>query len=431
MAGTGLTQMDKSPVGSAFEDLSELIDSEAFVPTKAGEEQKKRVLWQIGSRIAGIDAGDETQTAAVVRSVGAQLNRRYKRGFSGNKLLEARKVYRAFPDLGLLDGIPTWGHCVALAGVRDERTRDFLRRKCHERQWDAYTLESYARQPVDDMWREGRFYDRLVICYAVAYATTCGVISMERLRRIYLADITDPIDEFDFKESLRYMDAHAKRESWPSLQTLQGQPCIVERSLGEAFARERRESGFASSHFDLFEDTYYYRDPYAESSEQARREAFLEELKARRRQRLSYDARMLASRPKQADVKHLDRAEVERGVLSPTMDSRSVVRLLSLLFQPVPSEIDPDTGLTEAEESFGYALARLCRYVSRVGLPSREELEQDALYLTCLAGISHAQETFLALVRDALEGIYRKLPLWKLGGYCQDDLEARPEGPAI
>lgn len=416
MANNTLTQTNQARLDDLFDEIRSIVDGEAFVPSKATEEQRKRAYWRIGQAIDSSGIMDETQGKQVVRSLGTRLNKRYRQGFGGPTLCSALRTYRAFPNLEyLVDGQLDWKHYVELANIEDEAFRSLMTRKAKERGWGPYELSRYASGSHDKPWEHSThaFYDEQVVAYALAYTRTCGVISAEGLRTIYLED-GGSADDFDYHETLYYLERRGKREGLPGVWKYQGETYLMDRSLADALG-ERMPC--------RSDDRYYYRDPYGSDREAEARETFLNELRTRRHQRALYDAERLAKGQLTRAPKHLDPEDVKKGVLDSILCSHSAARLMTQLCISTPSDIDPLTGLTEGEETMQHALSRLTRYVSRIGIPTAEEMSSDALFLLTLAGEPFASTMILQQVRDTLRDIYEELPLWTFGGYSQHDLE--------
>lgn len=416
MASSTLTSKNLILLDDLFEKVRAIVDEETFAPSKASEEQRKRVFWRIGQAIDSSHVMNDAQGKQVIRSLGTRLNKRYRQGFGGPTLCNALRTYRAFPNLkDLCDEQLDWKHYVELASIEDEAFRSLMIRKAKDRSWGPYQLSLYASAPHGKPWEHcgHAFCHRQVMAYALAYARTCGVISTEGLRRIYVED-GGSADDFDFSETLYYLKQNARREALPGIWDYGGETYLLDRSLADALAEQ---VPYRSS------DQYYYRDPYGSDRETEARETFLDELRIRRHQRALYDAERLAKRQDMQAPKHLDPEDIKKGVMDSILDSHGAARLMAQLCIAAPSDIDPLTGLTEGEETVQHALSRLTRYVSRMGIPTMEEVSSDALFLLTLAGEPLASTAILQQVRDTLWNIYQELPLWTFGGYSQHDLE--------
>lgn len=416
MAKSTLTRNNLIRLDDLFERVRAIVDEEAFVPSKATEEQRKRAYWRIGQAIDSSGVMDDEQGKLIVRSLGTRLNKRYRQGFGGPTLSSALRTYQAFPSLEQLgDEQLDWKHYVELASIEDEAFRSLMIRKAKERDWGPYQLSLYANAAHDRPWEHCgyAFCDEQVVLYALAYTRTCGVVAAGQLRTIYLED-GGSADDFDFNETLYYLGRKGRSEGLPGIWKYQGETYLVDRSLADALDER---VPYRSS------DRYYYRDPYGPDREVEARETFLDELRIRRHQRALYDAARLAERQHVQAPKHLNPEEVRKGILDSILCSHSATRLLTQLCVSMSSDIDPLTGLTEGEETIQHALSRLTRHVSRTGVPMTEEIASDALFLLTLAGEPLASAAILKQVGDTLQDIYEELPLWTFGGYSQQDLE--------
>lgn len=419
-----------SPSDAVFEELCACIDGAGFVPSRAQEPQKKETFWQIGKALDAGCTGDDRHDRSETKRLGARLNSVYKRGFGGNTLTEALRTYRAFPDRTKLEGPLTWKHYVVLSRVKDEALRQTLLNKAVQRGWDTQTLALYAEGDPYSPWRglygsyhrEG-FHDHLVELYAIAYAGSCGVISVERLRDIYLQDVEEPVDSFDFNETIHYLGQQRLRERrLLGLWSQDNKQYVVETTLAE----ELGERDYWGNRCGREDDFPYARNSFYDE-EEPRRQQVRALLEARRRTAAKQDIERLAARNEAHPIRLLPRKAIESAEIPSAevsiLGMPAFQRLTTQLCNPRPSEIDPQTGLCEAGEEMQYGVLRLSRQVMRRGLPSRDDIAADALYLIALSGVLEPSESLVRLVLQTLTDLYRNLPLWTLGGHSQADLE--------
>lgn len=408
-----------------FDKLSSIVKEEGYSPTKSDDATKKRCLWRLGKCLYESGLKADRDGRSLMKSMGTRLNSAFGRGFASAVLPDALQTYQAFPqEEALDDGRLSWKHYVELAQVKDPEQRKLLHDKALERGWSAASLLEYALHPPRLSSRNGlfhntrlwaRFHDDTVALYATAYAQTCGVIPVKRLRELYLETEKFPVDDFDFEETLCYLEMTRERTGSPCIWRDGNKVYLVERFLAAAAkeddTRQRR----------YYEDCYRedeYRSAWEEEST-----TFRDQLKAWRSGQARDTIKRLARRQNDRSIKRLSHEEIVDG-MPPIFALAGFERLTTELCNPRPSEIDPETGLSESAEEVQTAILRLARTVISNGLPSREEIAKDAIYLASVSGTLDPSGALVKLLANDLADLYRSLPLWTLGGFSEKELEA-------
>lgn len=225
--------IDSNEIQQLFSSIVSLVESHGLQDKQTPAARKIECRWMIASVLAPKTSGDRKADAPLLEELSGQLNSHYGRGFGVPCLRDMLEVYRAFPNKeGLGSGL-SWAHYLALAKEPNHEKRLLLMRKASERRWSADTLAGRVtgsrrgRPPFPEP------FDRQILDLARTYACACGIIPINELESIYREVCSSPVDEYDFRETLQYMDEISTDKDEPCLWKHQGVTYVMDRALAE------------------------------------------------------------------------------------------------------------------------------------------------------------------------------------------------------
>lgn len=403
--------IDSNELQQLFSSIVSLVESYGLQNKRTPATRKIECRWMIASVLVPKTSGDRRADTPLLEEISGRLNSRYGRGFGVPCLRDMLEVYRAFPNKEELGSGLSWAHYLALAKEPNHEKRLLLMKKASERRWSADTLTGRVTGS-----RRGRSsfpepFDRQILDLARTYACTCGIIPVNELESIYREVCSSPVDEYDFRETLQYMDEISTDKDEPSLWKHLGVTYVIDRALANPVTADepghdyRYECGWNRTYMRPSAFLGALRQSYAGYVERRRIE-LIEAHEGTLPKRLGEpgrEARDLASLPQWRDIEHL--------------------REYCIGDASAGSYYEKDY-----RSAFTRGIEQLVRHVSQHGIPSDDEINEDARFLLARTDYNsdgwgrHGCRSSQYVV-ETLKSIYWQVPLWEENGRSARELE--------
>ena len=361
----------------------------------------------LAPKISGVRKADAPLLSAVSRSLNAQFGR----GFGVPCLRDWLEVYRAFPDRDEIRFELTWAHYLALSKESDCARRTQLMQKAIERKWSVASLAARISNAPRGYGCQFEICDGLILDLARTYSCSCGILSVEELKSIYHEACNSPVDDFDFQETLLYMNTVSTDKDEPCLWKYQGITYVMDRALADPTTTD--------------EPRYDYGCEWGWNRSYVRPSAFLGALRKsyegyverRRIELIGAHAGIPAGRP--------ERTVGEAHGLPSLLHWRDVEHLREYCIGNV---VAGRSNSDEYETAFARGIEQLVRHVSQHGIPSDDEIDEDASFLLARTHYSrdywdrheHRSSQYVAGI---LKSIYWQVPLWEENGRSAQELD--------
>lgn len=410
--------IDSNEVQQLFSSIVHLVNNYGYQERQAPAASRNECRWMIASILAPKTTGDRKADTPLLEELSGQLNSRYGRGFGVPCLQDMLEVYRAFPNKeGLGSGL-SWAHYLALAKEPNHEKRLLLMRKASERRWSADTLAGRVtgsrrgRPPFPEP------FDRQILDLARTYACACGIIPINELESIYREVCSSPVDEYDFRETLQYMDEISTDKDEPCLWKHQGVTYVMDRALADPPTADEPRCDYG---YEWGWNRCYVRPS-----------AFLGAL------RRSYEGYV------ERRCIELIEAHVGIPVSRPGKTIGEAHGLPSLLHWRDVEHLreycigDASAGSyyeKDYQSAFARGIEQLVRHVSQHGIPSDDEINEDACFLLARTdydrdGWGRHEYRSSQYVAETPKGIYWQVPLWEENGRSARELDEESLGNA-
>ena len=410
--------IDSNEVQQLFSSIVPLVNNYGYQERQTPAASKNECRWMIASVLAPKISGVRKADAPLLSAVSRSLNAQFGRGFGVPCLRDWLEVYRAFPDRDEIRFELTWAHYLALSNESDCARRTQLMQKAIERKWSVASLAARISNAPRGYGCQFEICDGLILDLARTYSCSCGILSVEELKSIYHEACNSPVDDFDFQETLLYMNTVSTDKDEPCLWKYQGITYVMDRALADPTTTD--------------EPRYDYGCEWGWNRSYVRPSAFLGALRKsyegyverRRIELIGAHAGIPASRP--------ERTVGEAHGLPSLLHWRDVEHLREYCIGNV---VAGRSYSDEYETAFARGIEQLVRHVSQHGIPSDDEIDEDASFLLARTHYSrdywdrheHRSSQYVAGI---LKSIYWQVPLWEENGRSARELDEESLGDA-
>ena len=410
--------IDSNEVQQLFSSIVPLVNNYGYQERQTPAASKNECRWMIASVLAPKISGVRKADAPLLSAVSRSLNAQFGRGFGVPCLRDWLEVYRAFPDRDEIRFELTWAHYLALSKESDCARRTQLMQKAIERKWSVASLAARISNAPRGYGCQFEICDGLILDLARTYSCSCGILSVEELKSIYHEACNSPVDDFDFQETLLYMNTVSTDKDEPCLRKYQGITYVMDRALADQTTTD--------------EPRYDYGCEWGWNRSYVRPSAFLGALRKsyegyverRRIELIEAHAGIPASRP--------ERTVGEAHGLPSLLHWRDVEHLREYCIGNV---VAGRSYSDEYETAFARGIEQLVRHVSQHGIPSDDEIDEDASFLLARTHYSrdywdrheHRSSQYVAGI---LKSIYWQVPLWEENGRSARELDEESLGDA-
>lgn len=386
-----------------------LVEKYAYLEKQIPTRRKNECRWEIGAALFPGICGDRKSDTAFIEAVSKQLNAECQRGFGPSVIKDCISVYQAFPQKEELSFGLKWSCYRALIKEPDYDRRLRLLNKAIDRGWSADSLASRITGVRQGYGLHFESCDAFIIDLAQSYTCACGIISVDELGSIYRELSNNPVDDYDFQETLLYMDETSSYKDGPCLWRSGSQTYAIDRSLAGPTDEDKKD--------------IYYDECYGWNNTYVRPKSFLGALRS------SY-ASYVRQKRSELVASHLETPI--RRLEGPTSDSKTLSSLLGWrdvehLREYCTGDIGNSCGYRESYEAdFNRAIEQLARHVSQNGIPSDDEILEDSRFLLARTYFSRDQwnrheNRADGYVSGVLKSIYWQLPLWEENGHSAQE----------
>lgn len=402
--------IEASVVQQLVSSITSLVDDYAMQDRQTPAAKKNECRWMIAAVLEPHTTGNRKEDTPLLTAVSKPLNFEYGRGFGVSCLRDWLEVYRAFPKKEEIGFDLTWAHYLALSKEPDHDRRLQLMQKAKQKRWSSDSL-AFRIPGVPHSYRcSFEIADQLILDLARSYSCSCGILSAKELRSIYLEVCQEPVDEFDFQETLLCMDSVSSKEDEPRLWSHHGVTYVMDRALADPVAED--------------EPAYDYGE-WGWNRTYVRPSAFLGALRRSHEAYVERRRAELIEAHAGAPIRRLGTAVGEARGLSSLPCWRSVEHLKEYCIGDV---VASRTYSGSYKTAFDRGISQLIRHVSQYGIPSDEEIDEDARFLLartkysrdCWDNREHRSQQYVA---DVLRSIYWQVPLWEENGWSAQDLD--------
>lgn len=403
-------------ISNVYADVSKIVEDKHLDQKDISHEVFLDGMLLIGRRLERECIGyPVSKLNGLLSPIGKQLKGRFRANLGPAYLTRCIKLARTIPDHADYRLELTLKHYESLAHIKDETLRLELMNVAADNGWDTWRIDLHGKyqdmHSVPDAWGYHHFEpDQEVMRFARAYTDVCGIIPLEEFVELYNSCSPKPASKFEINETVWQIRSDSGKLD---------HPCIT--SQGNALYLVAPEL------YDDPEDAPYHYDDYGYSYRSYKRKSeYVEEMRALRRQRMNAQKATILSGHKNHPVKTLAYDDVLCG-RAEHLRATSHLKQYVLRNQNIKAN-----DLHAREDEFDFIFAKLLRAVGLNGMPSKQQIEEDAVFLmiTVRPDLDTYEEMYK--VAGLLSAVYRHAPIWEFNGHscseCQDEKTPRNAG---
>lgn len=392
-------------ISNACLDVSNIVEDMHLNQKDTNHEIALDGALRIGRRLERECAGYPiSKLNGLLSPIGKHLKSRFRSKLGPTYLTRCIKFARALPDDADFRPELTLEHYEPLTRIKDEVLRLELMNVAADNDWDIWRIALHSThqdiQTVPDVWGYHHFEpNQEVICFARAYTDACGIIPLEKFIELYNSCAPKPASKFEINETVWQLRSDSGKLD---------HPCIV--------SQDKTLYLVAPELYDDPEDVPYHVSDYGYSYRSyERRSEYAQEMRALRRQRTDAKKTAILSGHNKYPIKTLTYDDV---ICSHVM----YLRTASHLKQYVMRDQGLKAGALHArEDEFDFIFAKLLRTVGLNGMPSEQQMEEDAAFLITVVRPDLDGRTEIHKIARFLSIIYKHAPIWELNGHSYAD----------
>lgn len=395
-------------ISSACSDISKIVEAKRLGQKDVNHEVSSKGALLIGRRLEQEIAGYPISNLnSLLSPIACHLKQHFSPSLGPTYLKRCIKLARIVPEDMPFRPELDLDHYQSLARIANKDLRLDLMNVAADNHWDASRIDRHARyrspQDVLDAW-ERRVLEpnQEVWRFARAYTDACGIISLDKLIELYNSYAPNPVSRFEVNETIWQIRNESGRIDNPCIITKDGTLYLIAPELDDA----------------VDEAPYYYDDYGYSYRKYERHSEYTDEMRALHERRVGIRMAAIFAGHERLPIKKLRYEEVINGSVK---NIRSAEHLKQYVLK------DPELKAAELharEDEFDFIMTKLLRSVGLNGMPTKQQITEDAAFLLIVVRPEFYERKKTAKVSKLLSIIYEDAPLWEFNGRSNAELRS-------
>lgn len=395
-------------ISSTCSDISKIVEAKHLGQKDANHEASSEGALLIGRRLEQEIAGYPISNLnSLLSPIACHLKQHFSSSLGPTYLKRCIKLARIVPvDMPFRPELDL-DHYQSLARIANKDLRLDLMNVAADNHWDASRIDRHARyrgpQDVLDAWeRRVLESNQEVWRFARAYTNACGIISLDKLIELYNSYAPNPVSRFEVNETIWQIRNESGRIDNPCIISKDGTLYLIAPELDDA----------------VDEAPYYYDDYGYSYRKYERHSEYTDEMRTLRERRVGIRMAAIFAGHERLPIKKLRYEEIINGSIK---NIRSAEHLKQYVLK------DPELKAAELharEDEFDFIMTKLLRSVGLNGMPTEQQITEDAAFLLIVVRPEFYERKKTAEVSKLLSIIYEDAPLWEFNGRSNAELKS-------
>lgn len=395
-------------ISSTCSDISKIVEAKHLGQKDANHEASSEGALLIGRRLEQEIAGYPISNLnSLLSPIACHLKQHFSSSLGPTYLKRCIKLARIVPvDMPFRPELDL-DHYQSLARIANKDLRLDLMNVAADNHWDASRIDRHARyrgpQDVLDAWeRRVLESNQEVWRFARAYTDACGIISLDKLIELYNSYAPNPVSRFEVNETIWQIRNESGRIDNPCIISKDGTLYLIAPELDDA----------------VDEAPYYYDDYGYSYRKYERHSEYTDEMRTLRERRVGIRMAAIFAGHERLPIKKLRYEEIINGSIK---NIRSAEHLKQYVLK------DPELKAAELharEDEFDFIMTKLLRSVGLNGMPTEQQITEDAAFLLIVVRPEFYERKKTAEVSKLLSIIYEDAPLWEFNGRSNAELKS-------
>ena len=395
-------------ISSTCSDISKIVEAKHLGQKDANHEASSEGALLIGRRLEQEIAGYPISNLnSLLSPIACHLKQHFSSSLGPTYLKRCIKLARIVPvDMPFRPELDL-DHYQSLARIANKDLRLDLMNVAADNHWDASRIDRHARyrgpQDVLDAWeRRVLESNQEVWRFARAYTDACGIISLDKLIELYNSYAPNPVSRFEVNETIWQIRNESGRIDNPCIISKDGTLYLIAPELDDA----------------VDEAPYYYDDYGYSYRKYERHSEYTDEMRTLRERRVGIRMAAIFAGHERLPIKKLRYEEIINGSIK---NIRSAEHLKQYVLK------DPELKAAELharEDEFDFIMTKLLRSVGLNGMPTEQQITEDAAFLLIVVRPEFYERKKTAEVSKLLSIIYEYAPLWEFNGRSNAELKS-------
>ena len=395
-------------ISSACSDISKIVEAKHLGQKNVNHEVSSEGALLIGRRLEQEIAGYPISNLnSLLSPIACHLKQHFSPSLGPTYLKRCIKLARIIPEDMPFRPELDLDHYQSLARIANKDLRLDLMNAAADNHWDASRIDRHARyrspQDVLDAWeRRALESNQEVWRFARAYTDACGIISLDKLIELYNSYAPNPVSRFEVNETIWQIRNESGRIDNPCIISKDGMLYLIAPELDDA----------------VDEAPYYYDDYGCSYRKYERHSEYTDEMRTLRERHVGTRMAAIFAGHERLPIKKLRYEEVINGSIK---NIRSAEHLKQYVLK------DPELKAAELharEDEFDFIMTKLLRSVGLNGMPTAQQITEDAAFLLIVVRPEFYERKKTAEVSKLLSIIYEDAPLWEFNGRSNAELRS-------
>ena len=395
-------------ISSACSDISKIVEAKHLGQKDVNHETSSEGALLIGRRLEQEIAGYPISNLnSLLSPIACHLKQHFSPSLGPTYLKRCIKLTRIVPEDMPFRPELDLDHYQSLARIANKDLRLDLMNVAADNHWDASRIDRHARyrspQDVLDAWeRRVLESNQEVWRFARAYTDACGIISLDKLIELYNSYAPNPVSRFEVNETIWQIRNESGRIDNPCIISKDGTLYLIAPELDDA----------------VDEAPYYYDDYGYSYRKYERHSEYTDEMRTLRERRVGIRMAAIFAGHERLPIKKLRYEEIINGSIK---NIRSAEHLKQYVLK------DPELKAAELharEDEFDFIMTKLLRSVGLNGMPTEQQITEDAAFLLIVVRPEFYERKKTAEVSKLLSIIYEDAPLWEFNGRSNAELKS-------
>lgn len=395
-------------ISSACSDISKIVEAKHLGQKNVNHEVSSEGALLIGRRLEQEIAGYPISNLnSLLSPIACHLKQHFSPSLGPTYLKRCIKLARIIPEDMPFRPELDLDHYQSLARIANKDLRLDLMNAAADNHWDASRIDRHARyrspQDVLDAWeRRTLESNQEVWRFARAYTDACGIISLDKLIELYNSYAPNPVSRFEVNETIWQIRNESGRIDNPCIISKDGMLYLIAPELDDA----------------VDEAPYYYDDYGYSYRKYERHSEYTDEMRTLRERHVGTRMAAIFAGHERLPIKKLRYEEVINGSIK---NIRSAEHLKQYVLK------DPELKAAELharEDEFDFIMTKLLRSVGLNGMPTAQQITEDAAFLLIVVRPEFYERKKTAEVSKLLSIIYEDAPLWEFNGRSNAELRS-------
>ena len=395
-------------ISSTCSDISKIVEAKHLGQKDANHEASSEGALLIGRRLEQEIAGYPISNLnSLLSPIACHLKQHFSPSLGPTYLKRCIKLTRIVPEDMPFRPELDLDHYQSLSRIANKDLRLDLMNVAADNHWDASRIDRHARyrspQDVLDAWeRRVLESNQEVWRFARAYTDACGIISLDKLIELYNSYAPNPVSRFEVNETIWQIRNESGRIDNPCIISKDGTLYLIAPELDDA----------------VDEAPYYYDDYGYSYRKYERHSEYTDEMRTLRERRVGIRMAAIFAGHERLPIKKLRYEEIINGSIK---NIRSAEHLKQYVLK------DPELKAAELharEDEFDFIMTKLLRSVGLNGMPTEQQITEDAAFLLIVVRPEFYERKKTAEVSKLLSIIYEDAPLWEFNGRSNAELKS-------